>query len=67
VSADGAQQVPRRLLAGDNTSASFEGVVAKATGEAFTPSGNSQYQADAYHMLQFCRIRIEVVQNDFLR
>src|SRR5437762_3559539 len=32
-----------------------------------TPFGNSQYQADVYHMLQFCRIRIEVAQNDFLR
>ena len=32
-----------------------------------TPSGNSRFQEDAYQMLQFCRIRIVAVRNDFLR
>ncbi len=33
----------------------------------FIPFGNSQYPENAYQMLQFYRIPIVVVQNDFLR
>jgi hypothetical protein len=31
------------------------------------PSGISRFQEDAYRVLQFCRIRIAAVRNDFLR